>query len=241
MPVHDWSKVDANAFHDFHTTWISEIKKALNRGILPPGYSARAEQKTGIFTPDVIALQEIDFPSPVGNQLLATAPRVKQILRQDSPDLQRNPRVLAIRHNSGNHLVAVIEIVSPANKASETKATDFVSKAYSLLQQGIQLVVIDLFAPPRRDKRTFHEMVWQTLSSIPYAPIPDAPLTLASYETDGYRTNAYVEPFRVGDDLSDMPLYLKPDGYVLLPLQKTYDEAWKDEDRSVKALLEIVG
>ncbi len=32
MPMHDWTRVDAGIYHDFHHEWISEIKRALNRG-----------------------------------------------------------------------------------------------------------------------------------------------------------------------------------------------------------------
>src|SRR5271163_3297823 len=34
MPIHDWTRVDAGIFHDFHHSWIEEIKRALNRGHL---------------------------------------------------------------------------------------------------------------------------------------------------------------------------------------------------------------
>ena len=31
MPIHDWSRVDAGVFHDFHLAWVVEIANALNR------------------------------------------------------------------------------------------------------------------------------------------------------------------------------------------------------------------
>ena len=37
MPVHDWTKVDAGIFHDFHCAWIIHLKEALNEGLLPDG------------------------------------------------------------------------------------------------------------------------------------------------------------------------------------------------------------
>jgi hypothetical protein len=40
MPVHDWTRVDAGIFHHFHHEWISELSRALNRGLLPPDYYA---------------------------------------------------------------------------------------------------------------------------------------------------------------------------------------------------------
>jgi hypothetical protein len=28
MPVHDWTRVSDGAFHDFHMSWLLEIKRA---------------------------------------------------------------------------------------------------------------------------------------------------------------------------------------------------------------------
>jgi len=38
MPVHDWKRVSDGAFHDFHYSWVLEIKRALKRGPLPESY-----------------------------------------------------------------------------------------------------------------------------------------------------------------------------------------------------------
>jgi hypothetical protein len=27
MPIHDWSRVDAGIFHDFHHAWIEQLKR----------------------------------------------------------------------------------------------------------------------------------------------------------------------------------------------------------------------
>jgi hypothetical protein len=56
MPIHDWTRVDAGVFHHFHLSWIDEIARALNRGRLPRGYYALAEQVTGDFVLDVLML-----------------------------------------------------------------------------------------------------------------------------------------------------------------------------------------
>jgi hypothetical protein len=56
MPVHDWTRLEPGDFHDFHQCWIVEIRNALNRGLLPQGYIAMAEQVTGRPIPDVVAL-----------------------------------------------------------------------------------------------------------------------------------------------------------------------------------------
>ena len=40
MPVHDWTRVEAGIFHDFHHSWIEENKRSLNRGLHGTGYYA---------------------------------------------------------------------------------------------------------------------------------------------------------------------------------------------------------
>ena len=57
MPVHDWTNVTSGIFHDFHQSWAIEIRRALNGGLLPPGFSAMAEQWAGGKIPDVLTLQ----------------------------------------------------------------------------------------------------------------------------------------------------------------------------------------
>jgi len=40
MPVHDWTRVDAGVFRDFHNVWIALLRMAMNSGLLPKGYYA---------------------------------------------------------------------------------------------------------------------------------------------------------------------------------------------------------
>ena len=61
MPMHDWTRVEAGIYHDFHFEWISRIKAAVNSR-LPTDYFALAEQHAAGFGPDVLTLQH-DEPS----------------------------------------------------------------------------------------------------------------------------------------------------------------------------------
>src|SRR5205823_14185525 len=56
MLIHDWTRVDAGLFHDFHQDWTIELRRALNAGRLPPGYVALADQQTGGPIPDALTL-----------------------------------------------------------------------------------------------------------------------------------------------------------------------------------------
>src|SRR5205823_6699897 len=91
MPIHDWTRVDPGIFHHFHHTWITEIQRALNRGLLPPDYYALAEQIAGGLGPDVLTLQRPangapPTPDPAGGIALATAPPKVQYRLRAEPD-----------------------------------------------------------------------------------------------------------------------------------------------------------
>src|SRR6059058_5711261 len=75
MPVHDWTRVSDGTFHDFHYSWVLEIKRALKRGLLPEGYYVMAEQIGGdLGAPDVLKLQEASTePEANGGPLAGTA------------------------------------------------------------------------------------------------------------------------------------------------------------------------
>src|SRR5437763_14461584 len=92
MPIHELTRVDAGIFLVFHHTWITEVKRALNRGLLPPEYYALAEQFAAGFGPDVLTLQEEGngdeddsaepAPGTAGGVLLA-APRLQPVAETD--------------------------------------------------------------------------------------------------------------------------------------------------------------
>ena len=57
MPVHDWSRVEAGIFQDFHNAWIAELRSTLNEGLLPPDYYALTEQHGWRYIVDLLTLQ----------------------------------------------------------------------------------------------------------------------------------------------------------------------------------------
>ena len=65
MPIHDWTRVGAGTWHDFHLAWIAEIRNVLNEGLLPQDYYAQAEQIAGPLGPDVLTLQEVPYSERV--------------------------------------------------------------------------------------------------------------------------------------------------------------------------------
>jgi hypothetical protein len=235
MPVHDWTRVEAGIFHAFHVAWLPEIQKALNSGLLPNGYYALAEQHAGRAIADVLTRHAspapgAPFPLPpaTGGILLAEAPpRVRRKQTIEPAALSRR-RTLALRHVSGHRLVALLEIVSPANKDRAGTVEDFAAKAVAALDLGIHLLLVDLFPPGRHDPQGMHGIIWQRLedSEQAYDLPPAEPLTLASYLA-GPRLDVYLEHVAVGAPLPDMPLFLRPDRYIDVPLETTYTAAYR--------------
>jgi hypothetical protein len=245
MPVHDWSKVDAGIFHDFHTAWIIEIRNALNNGVLPTGYYALAEQHAGRFIPDVLALNVSpamqdppSLPSHGGLALADAPPRVRRKLTI-APSARALRRTLAIRHVSGHRLVALIELVSSANKDRRDHVVEFAAKVASALDMGIHVALIDLFSPGSHDEHRMHGAVLDLLDDAdePRDPPADEPLALVSYVA-GPQVEAYVEPLAVGQVLPEMPLFLQADRYINLPLEPTYQAAFRGAPSYWREVLE---
>jgi hypothetical protein len=234
MPVHDWTRVDAGMFHDLHNAWITELRNALNGGLLPSGYYALGKQHAGRFVTDVLTLHASrpngepppPPPEPVGGLALAEAPpRVRRQLTGTETYRQRR-RTLAIRHVSGHRLIAVVEIASPANKDRLESVEEFVTKVGETLEFGVHVLLIDLLPPGRHDPRGLHAAVWNQFDEAPYDLPVAEPLTLAAY-TAGPPVKAYLEHLAVGGLLPEMPLFLHSDRYIPVPLEATYQAAYR--------------
>jgi hypothetical protein len=231
MPMHDWTKVDAGIFHAFHHEWISEISRALNRGLLPSDYYALPEQQAAGFGPDVLTLQDqrVDEEGPTGGvtttAALQTRPRTRFMAETDVEFYRRKKSSIAIRHVSGDRIVAILEIVSPGNKASKHAFWAFVDKACELLEHRIHLLIIDPFPPTRRDPNGVHAAIWEQVRDESFRVPEDKPLTFVAYECDD-KTRAYIEVIGVGDALPDMALFLAPNACVKVPLEATYQTAF---------------
>ncbi|MFO0795938.1 MAG: DUF4058 family protein [Gemmataceae bacterium] len=245
MPIHDWTRVTAGTWHAFHVSWIGELQLALNDGGLPTGYYALAEQDTGPFGPDVLTLPEApidpsDGPeATAGTVAVATAPPRTRIT--DTGEIEygrRKRRTLTVRHTSDDRVVALIEIVSPGNKAARRPFAQFLRKAAESLRRGFHRLVVDLFPPTRRDPEGIHQEIWVKVrpNGIATPLPPDEPLTLASYVA-GPNLTAYVEPVAVGKSMMDMPLFLTAERYVNVPLEATYAAAFRGVPAKYKRIL----
>lgn len=219
MPMHDWALVEAGIFHAFHHFWLSTLNNSLNRGQLPPDFY-------GLVAP--ISAELDSKRTSFEDRLLIDGESEAEFYR-------RKKSSIAVRHVSGDRLVAMIEIVSPGNKASRHAFQSFVDKACELLEHRIHLLLIDPFPPGPRDPNGIHAAIWAEVEDEAFELPSDKPLTLTAYECD-LITRAYIEPMAVGEALPEMPLFLEPNGCVKVPLEATYQTAfevmprrWRDE------------
>ncbi len=228
MPMHDWARVEAGIYHAFHHEWISEISRALNRGLLPDDFYALPEQQAAGFGPDVFTLQDTTGDNSAGGgtaTLTRTKPKTTHYAQTPAEFHRRKKSSIAVRHVSGDRIVAMIEIISPGNKNNANAFNAFIQKAGELLEHCIHLLLIDSFPPSRRDPNGIHAAIWAMVEDEPF-PLPAArPLTLVAYEC-GFITQAHIETIAVGESLPDMPLFLEPGAHVLVPLEATYAGAW---------------
>ena len=250
MPMHDWTPVPDGILHDLHNSWIMHLKEALNAGLLPSSYYALGEQRSGDIEPDLLTLRSVDdssepfrrtAPAEENGGMIAVAEAPPQVRLVEQAEeiafyLSRQRR-LAIRHVSGDRIVALVEIVSAANKHTAQTLEDFVDKIVSSLREGIHVLVIDPQPPSRHDPDGIHGLIWERLLAGRHRRPADAPLTLVSYCVTSPIT-AYVEPLSVGSRLTDMPLFLTPTHYILTPLEETYTQSWSGVPQRWRRVIE---
>lgn len=237
MPMHDWTRVSPGTYHGFHTLWIGELTRALNTGLLPRQYYAEPEQVAGETGPDVLTLEldrdfvDTDLESGFGAGGTATITEktpcvtVTQTASEAEVYGERRNR-LAIRHSSGDRLVAYIELISSGNKSSQRTLDRFLDKACSVIEQGVHLLIVDPFPPGGLDPQGIHAAIWNELDpSSPFTFPDERRLTAVSYHAVRPPV-AYVEPMSVGGPLPLMPLFLNSKRYVNLPLEQTYSDAF---------------
>ena len=238
MPMHDWTRVEPNDYHDFHLSWIIALKADLNNGRLPAGCYAMVDHTPPIVLDEVPLSTGDDqtLASPVivdannSGGVAIPPPSVGLITATASGRKQRSSgrHRVVIRHARSRQTIAAIEIVSPNNKARKSEFADLVGKSVELLHQGGHVLIIDPFPPTARDPNGIHAAVWKRLTRKPFTQPAGKPLTFSSYVARGANIfSAFVEPLAVGDRLPDMPLFLTDELHVPTPLEETYQTAWQ--------------
>ena len=246
MPLHDWTRVTPNDFHHFHGQWLTALSNALNHGLLPPGYYAMNEHVVPPFAPDVLTLgsrNHDDLPAAwlgdVGGGV-ATDTEVEVTLMGGPRTREKPPeRRIAVRHAEGRRLVAVIEVVSPGNKANNEAIRSLVGKSVALLESGIHVSIIDVFPNPRRLPQGFGGAIWRSVRRAKADYAPKSSRTHSAFAArDRGACLAQFQSSEVGSPLPMLPLYLTENRCIKLPLEATYQTAWAGYPALLRPMLE---
>ena len=237
VPLHDWTRVRPGAYHDFHQSWATYLKRDLKR-LLPPGYYAENDSVVVFGPPEENgpAWPEIDVlglhrgpegsrgtPMPDGGVALAEAPAL--VTLPDEPPVGRRRRI-RIRHASGDRVVAVVEFASPGNRDSARKVELFASKVVRSLRAGVHVLLIDPFPPTGPAPAGLHGAVAERFGAEDRFD-PAKPLTFVGYKACP-DARASVQGRAVGEEPPRVPLFLDPAWFVFVDLAPSYAAATAD-------------
>jgi hypothetical protein len=125
----------------------------------------------------------------------------------------------------GRRLVAVIEIVSPANKDRPEKRYAFVGKCTALMREGVAVSIVDLVTP--RQFNLFAELMNFIGHPDPTMKADSPHLYAASCRWVLREPNALLESWSytlaVGQPLPKLPLWLADALVVPLELEQSYE------------------
>jgi hypothetical protein len=216
-------------WESFHHRWANAIADHLDK-LLPAPFFARVEVHLGTEVATDVAEEELILtPGANGAGGVAvqtyTPPAATVLIPAVFPD---EAAVEVRSAEPGARLLAVIELVSPANKKSPDARRAFVAKAGSYLQLGIGLVVVD----PVTDRHfNLHNDLAKALAGADeFGMAGDTSIYAAAYRPvaaqppAGTAIEGWAYPLAVGAELPVVPLYLRGHGCVPLDLEATYSE-----------------
>ncbi len=221
------------AWASFHTLWLATLVGSLNR-LLPRRFRAEAAVHLGRQVAADVAEWDLeptdpapalDEPEVNGNGGVAVAtwapPAVTMTVPITFPD-EFEVQVLDLQQ--GRTLVAVIELVSPANKDRNESRDSFVGKCLAYLQRGLGLLVVDVVTG--RNAGLFEQLL-ERLGQPTNSPPPE--LHAAAYRPvsrhERTELDLWLHPLVIGEGLPVMPLALRGYRPVPVDLETTYTQA----------------
>jgi hypothetical protein len=207
---------------DFHLTFIGCWREAI-ADVLPEQYEARLDETIHLvqMSDEVIKLIYPDVAvsrgrkrsrkSPKTSSKAATAVLEPVIIPHELVEEVRQARI-EILHRPGRSVVAILEMLSPANKVGEGFA-DFCAKRQAILRQKVHLVELDLLLGGQR---------------LPLAePLPEGDYYVLVSRSD-QRPACEVYAWTLREPLPTMPIPLKsPDADVFVELQAVFRQTFQ--------------
>ena len=129
----------------------------------------------------------------------------------------------------GRHLVAAIEIVSPANKDRPEHRDPFSGKCAALLQKGVAVSIVDLVTI--RHFNLYADVLAFLGHNDPTLSDPPSPIYATScrfVKKEKMMLEAWSHILTVGQPLPTLPLWLSAELVVPLDLEQSYEQACHD-------------
>ena len=240
MPLRDHFRPpldDFASWEELHGQWPAMIVQHL-RTKLPAGYVAGPIVHSGSqIEIDVAAFEKEEasrFSRPTqengGVATAVWAPEHPSLAVETSlPDYDEY-EVRIYDAKRGRHLVAAIEIVSPANKDRPEHRNAFVGKCAALLQKGVAVSIVDLVTV--RQFNLYAEVLAFIGHRDPTMSDPPPPIYATSCRWVEKEKRAILEAWShvltVGQPLPTLPLWLTADLVIPLDLEPSYEQACHD-------------
>jgi hypothetical protein len=231
MPLRDHFRVGRNhGWSEVHGQWPGEIVRHLLT-ILPKGFRSAPNVSLGAtFEIDIGAYEHDGTPasrfidSGGGTATLLQEEPTLTIEADVSDQDEFEVKIYDVEY--GRELVAVIELVSPANKDRPRSREKFASKCIALLQKGICVSIVDFVTERRANLYT--EVLARVGGSDPkLGPTPPHlyAVTMRSRIQPKRREllDAWFYPMAVGEPLPTIPIWLRPDLRISLALETSYE------------------
>jgi hypothetical protein len=220
-----------HSWESFHSRWAGTLADALNEQLPDPRYLVEVQVTVGSrIEADVLEwkLEEREHQgngAPVGLAVRAyTPPAAARSLDFTFPD---DIEVRLHDCRDGKTLVAVIELVSPANKDRREHRRAFAAKCLTYLHRGIGVVVADIVTERHAN---LHNEVLGLLGEANEPSFPsDCHLYAVAYcptrREERNLLDLWPEPLAVGQPLPVLPLALKGGPTVPIDLEAAYADA----------------
>lgn len=217
-------------WRSFQVMWGASLVGFLNSTLPRDRFVAQVNYRLGMqVEADVAELESI--PTAEGGNGpggVATLPYAPPAVSVTMPAHFPDEVVISVKDRDDDYrVVAVVELVSPANKKEVGERRGFCAKCATYLQRGIGLVVLDVVT--ERGANLHDEMVRLLDLGEQYLYPANAPISVSSYRpthrSEQNLIDVWMQPLTVGRPLPVVPLSLGRAGVIPLDLEATYADA----------------
>lgn len=220
-PLHSWES--------FHARWAVAILDALNESLPPERYLGEVQVHVGTRIEADVAEFQVGPPDEAGNGAaggLAVQTWAPPVAARTVPFLFPDDiEVQVFDMRDGKRLVAVIELVSPANKDRPESRRAFAAKCLAYLERGIGVIIVDIVTTRTAN---LHNELLDLLGQPPDPDLADAGLYATAYRPahrgEANELDLWPAPLAVGEPLPLLPLALRGAFFVPVDLDATYTD-----------------